>query len=61
MFDIYDYFYSKEVVNQFKGVFHNFTDEEKVYIIYKSYKPLEFKIKGLKYIRYTCNNPKLIK
>ena len=61
MFNIYDYFYSTEVANHFKSIFHNFTDEEMVYIIYKSNKPLSFKIKGLKYIRYTCIDPKLIK
>ena len=34
--------------------------KEKVYIIYNSYKPLDFKIKGLNYVSKICNDYELI-
>ena len=34
MFNIYDYFYSKEVSEKFKETNFEFTPEEMVYIIY---------------------------
>ena len=60
MINIYDYFYSKEVANQFKQSNHEFTPAEMVYIIYKSYKPLSFKIQGLNHIKGICNDKELI-
>ena len=58
--NIYDYFYSEEVANEFKKVKHNFSYKEMFIIIYLSYKPIELKVKGMKNIIENCKDYDLI-